>query len=418
MEILDTIRQLNHALVAGLKKSLLDFESPQLCALANGSVRCWHPEQRWYRAGADEVRALAASASGSASATGGLVASAQPSIPASASGSASATGGLVASAQPSSASGLQEVAIVQGSASATGGPLASALHFIGEPELPSIALDCPMLLLSVDQKQSQWSACHFLADPAGLGLLVMFRGDKFHRSWRDFMWAVRTAAGHLDHTACQMNFAFNVNYQPFGSGGHLATKREMKLEWEQLFPRPGPQFEVMAHRVSLDQRLLASEAVNVIQTYDRHVLDTEAYVQKGEFMKQSSWFSILKLIDRHDTRWHCHKFMAEQVADKLLRSGSKSKKVMGDMAKALVPHAASDSGNQKEGKEGQLAELRKLRKKAGNAILMTPLLMNDNNLVNCRVMLLVGRPAFRRWQMQRNTRTFYCFRLRTAFIRS
>ena len=49
----------------------------------------------------------------------------------------------------------------------------------------------------------------------GMGLMVMFRGGKFHRSWRDFAFAMKHAAGYFDHTAVQLHHAFNVNYAPF-----------------------------------------------------------------------------------------------------------------------------------------------------------------------------------------------------------
>ena len=83
--------------------------------------------------------------------------------------------------------------------------------------LPS---DIAVLLLDEDQKQSQWSGSHFLVDPVGVSnLMVWFRGDKYHRSWRDWQWATSKAPGHFNWTSVQLNYYFNINYQPIGAGG-------------------------------------------------------------------------------------------------------------------------------------------------------------------------------------------------------
>ena len=44
--------------------------------------------------------------------------------------------------------------------------------------LPDMVRDPSFLLVTGDQKQSQWIAFHFMADPNGMSLSVMFRGDK------------------------------------------------------------------------------------------------------------------------------------------------------------------------------------------------------------------------------------------------
>ena len=81
------------------------------------------------------------------------------------------------------------------------GASASGSLFLGQPELPDTAKDPPMLLLTVDQKQSQWTAAHFMVDPNGMGLMMMFRGDKFHRFWLDFLFAVNHTAGYQEHAS-------------------------------------------------------------------------------------------------------------------------------------------------------------------------------------------------------------------------
>ena len=131
--------------------------------------------------------------------------------------------------------------------------------------------------------------------------------------------------------------------------------------------------------------------------YEQFVLGDERYVKKGQFMKQSSWYSILNLIDKYDRVWTAHRFLADEFAKKL----GKNKAALGSIARELlsediVPAGPSDSGaivGKLGDKESYLAQLRKLRKKAGNAVLLVPMFMSDHNLVNARIMLLVGRPA-------------------------
>ena len=135
--------------------------------------------------------------------------------------------------------------------------------------------------------------------------------------------------------------------------------------------------------------------------YDQYVLGNEKYIKKGRFMKQSSWFSILSLIDDYDSVWHAHKFLAQQVADKLGKNKAATGRLAKELLAAVVPAGPSDSGASvaqpaaPSDKESYLAGLRKLRKQAGQAILLVPMLMNDHNLVNARIMLLCGRPAAR-----------------------
>ena len=200
---------------------------------------------------------------------------------------------------------------------------------------------------------------------------------------------MKHSAGYLDHTAVQLNHAFNVNYAPFGSGGHMATRRELMLDWERLFPRPGPEFDDIVHRIGLDAFRAAPTSTAEIQCmYEQFVSGDERYVKKGQFMKQSSWYSILKLIDKYDRVWTAHRFLADEFAKKLW----KNKAALGSIA----PAGPSDSGaivGKLGDKESYLAQLRKLRKKAGNAVLLVPMFTSDHNLVNARIMLLVGRPA-------------------------
>jgi hypothetical protein len=111
------------------------------------------------------------------------------------------------------------------------------------------------LLLTVDQKQTQWAAAQYMADSnVGLGLFTAARADLFHRSWRDFQFAMCHALGNMRHTCVQLNMALNVNYQPFGSGSHLSKRQDVKMEWERLLPAYDEHFESLAGKIAMDSR--------------------------------------------------------------------------------------------------------------------------------------------------------------------
>ena len=104
----------------------------------------------------------------------------------------------------------------------------------------------------------------------------------------------------------------------------------------------------------------------------------------------------MNFISKHDRVWHAHKFMAQQVVDRM----GKNKAASGNIARRIlgkdVPAGPSDSGvtaGKLGDNESYLAELRKLRKKAGNAVLLVPKFMSDHNLVSARIMFTVGKPA-------------------------
>ena len=123
-------------------------------------------------------------------------------------------------------------------------------------ELPDSQLaGISALLLTVDQKQSQWAATQYMADSnVGLGLFTAARADLFHRSWRDFQFAMCHALGNMRHTCVQLNMALNVNYQPFGSGSHLSKRQDVKMEWERLLPAYDEHFESLAGKIAMDSR--------------------------------------------------------------------------------------------------------------------------------------------------------------------
>ena len=276
---------------------------------------------------------------------------------------------------------------------------ASGLTAEGMPELSPKTLgllpsDIGVLLLDEDQKQSQWSGSHFLVDPAsGLNLMVWFRGDKYHRSWRDWQWATSKAPGHFNWTSVQLNYLFNINYQPIGSGGHFSKRQEMKLDWERLFPKAGPEFEALIQNIGLDSRRPPPTGLRGVEAfYKEFVLDDTLSTRKGKFMKQCAWYDIIRAIDNYDTRWHARRFEVEEVARYLRGEGMESKAFVAKVAQAILTQEKDLEALKKESsKESYQAKMKHLRKAAGNCLLLAPRLVHNGNLVNSRVMLLVSR---------------------------
>ena len=139
--------------------------------------------------------------------------------------------------------------------------------------------------------------------------------------------------------------------------------------------------------------------------YQELIIENETYDKKSEFMKQSSWYSILKLIHRQDKVWHVRRWQAERVA--LLLTGNKGKLIATELVQAVqnpggttvatdpgVANANHGDGDAMTTKESCLAEMRALRKRVGNCLLLAPLLLHDRNLLDARIMLLVGQDAW------------------------
>ncbi len=366
MESFDALRYLNHVLHVGFGKSLMNFMCPShLAAMEPGSCRYWSQARgRWMRISHASSQHLASK--------------------------------LRDPANHASDSGMESD--------------------LGVMELPDSLLDPDgqnILLLCLDQKQSQWTAAHFLLDPNGLGLLAVFRSDGYHRSWRDFVHAMSHSHGSFNHTAVQLNFAFNVNYQPCGSGAHFQKKREVKMDWREMYPRPldsgtGVPFDEWTHNMALDARVQPPRTSRDVQWfYKTYVLEDRSYDVKGDFMKQASWYSILKMIREHDSAWHARKYLAENIADSFAKGPDEKKKVEAVAQEVVQFMSTLPSGPGGGGdKATYLEEVRRLRKKAGNALLLAPRLMHFHNLVNARLMLLVGQVAWTEqsfWALEKST---------------
>jgi hypothetical protein len=352
MKTVDMLRTLNHILSVGLKRDLEAFRPPcEISLMQAGTIRYWNRSQgRWYRANEHEIRA-AASRSNDAEAVG----------------------------VPELADNYLQIASA-----------------IGHEEL-RIAFEMAaikVLLLDVDQAQTQWSACHFLADKEGLGIFVMFRGDLFHRSWNDFKRAVRRAKGTLMHTILQLSQVYTVNYGPFMNGGNMSSRREQQSEWAQLFPEAGPEFESLAQEMAIDGRIpKPSSHADLQKLYETLVLDDKNYRNKGEYTKQAAWYSIMAGMHKNDSIFHASRFHSAALAKYMLGDApgkDKFSRVVRDVAnlQASVISAADDSvADHKK-------QMRDVARRAGNMLLLSPALMHNVNLFNSRVLLLAASPSW------------------------
>ena len=132
--------------------------------------------------------------------------------------------------------------------------------------------------------------------------------------------------------------------------------------------------------------------------------------KKGKFLKQCSWYSNIKKSDEVDPVWHANRYMAEEVADQLLKSKDQAgKQQANNMVEKVMKDWQAQSGSEcskAEGKEAHKAALRDMRKKVGNALLVAPKLLNAGNLVNGRIMLLVSRLPWTEqsfWSLEKTT---------------
>ena len=123
------------------------------------------------------------------------------------------------------------------------------------------------------------------------------------------------------------------------------------------------------------------------QLYQTLIVENDTYDKKGEFMKQSSWYSIIKICNRQDHVWHARRWQAERVAQ--LLTGSKGKLIATQLVEAMQkkgatmvttdPGVAGPGGavvdadpkatNGEASKESCLQEMRALRKRVGNCLL-------------------------------------------------
>ncbi len=261
----------------------------------------------------------------------------------------------------------------------------------------------PLLLLVLDQASIGWAAAHFLASPqpGGMGLHIHFMGDPFHRSWNDFKWACSRATGHLSHAMIQMTICYNANYGPWMKAAFMLKKREALLEYialhasaERTLTAVGDtDWEGSSALVAADAREgLPTDMASLQKLFDTTVLTNINFLKKGPYVKMCAWYSILEAINHYDDVWTSWKHLMQWLATNLMPKGAAEAR---EQAIQEISAAVDDGTSLTAAQHKQ--QLMQIKRAAGNVLLLTPLLLTNENLFNMRLLLLVGRPL---WQEQ------------------
>lgn len=166
---------------------------------------------------------------------------------------------------------------------------------------------------------------------------------------------------------------------------------------------------------------IPADEQEVAELYESQVVNNPSFRNKGPYVKMCSWFSILAAIEYHDWSWTSLRHVMTWYGDSTesMTKGAVerraaveqqiSRDIVGiDAASRVLPAAArlgpedgvQDGGTDQgpEAKNKKMSEkethkdmMTKLRAAAGSALALAPRLMNDNNLVNMRIILLAGR---------------------------
>ena len=111
----------------------------------------------------------------------------------------------------------------------------------------------------------------------------------------------------------------------------------------------GADFDELCHNIAMDARVPPPKTSSEMKScYDRYVLADRSYEVKGDFMKQSSWYSIVKMIDQHEGSWHSRKYFGEQIAAHFIQGPDAKKKVDGVAKEVMefMTNCRSTSGGQ------------------------------------------------------------------------
>lgn len=178
----------------------------------------------------------------------------------------------------------------------------------------------------------------------------------------------------------------------------------------------------MVDVIAADARTaIPADSEEVAELYESQVLNNQSFHKKGPYVKMCSWFSILAAVEYHDSSWtslrHLMTWLGDNTASmtraaeerRALAEQAISKTIMGiDAASRALPadaRSGPEAGLQDVGTDNMTAKkqkkqtpaekhremMSKLRAAAGSALALAPRLMNDNNLVNMRIILLAGR---------------------------
>ena len=227
-------------------------------------------------------------------------------------------------------------------------PLSGSCHRTSmEAELPNTGQVPRYLLLTMDQKQTQWHMGHFMAR----SFMCFFRGDLFHRAWNDFKWAVRWAKGWHHHSMMQLCHAFNVNYGPFPRGGNTAKKQDIHVEWRTLLPTPCDRFRALIPQICVDlgEPEPGTEG-GVQELYRQEILEDDSFKKQGRMCKLGAWFDFIRASNdwtKHATARRFHMYL---ISEKFMGAGqaqAKMKKAAEELARSIAqsePSAATASG--------------------------------------------------------------------------
>ena len=149
----------------------------------------------------------------------------------------------------------------------------------------------PVLHLTIDQASWGWAAAHFLAElpsssGGGMGLMVSFVGDEFHRIWNDFLSAARSSTGSFMVSVVEMIVVYNLNYGPWLGAAFLHKKKEALLElvasgaWKEL------SAEWCSAAAAEDARKLCpNSSEEELSQFCEVVLQNSDFRKKGPYVK-------------------------------------------------------------------------------------------------------------------------------------
>ena len=280
-------------------------------------------------------------------------------------------------------------------------PLPGACHRSSMvPELPHIGQAPRFLLLTMDQKQTQWNMAHFMASQ----WMCWFRGDLFHRSWNDFKWALKWSRGWLHHSMMQLCHAFNVNYGPFPRGGNTAKKQEIHMEWKTLKGSPCDRFRELVPAICMDLGVPEpATSADVDELYRREILEDSSFKKQGRMCKLGAWYDFIRACDEWTKHVTARRYHMLVISENLMGTGqaqAKMQQAAQELAKSIAAEealaatgcgAAGDTHEKADDKAAHKQQMRDLKKRLGNMMLLAPCLLHSFNVCNMRIILAVGR---------------------------
>lgn len=270
--------------------------------------------------------------------------------------------------------------------------LASGLE---EFELPESLLDpekVPLLISNLDAEQAGMSAMAFLRAPVsqqGMGLMMLYREDCFHRQWNCVKHACADATGHFQHTVVQMTLAFDINYGPFLTAGWLTQKRDIIKEYLRF--KGTTDFLDFADLVACETgQALPLTDEELGDMFQANVMEHPHFTSKGPKVQMRSWFSFFRAAAHYDSCWASWVELSNFIVQDLLGD-----EVVGEKVQKIVDRIGENPSSSMHMSPHQMKhELMQVKKASTNALRLSATLLTDDNLVNLRIMLLAGGPCW------------------------